>query len=194
MIGTVNQEDSYIMETLNTLNFISKAKKIDINPKMNFQTKSESANKKYISELLETIGKLEDQNKALARQNADLKSRGQDPSKDKLEKMRVESQQLRRQITDLRGKMQKMVRNLEEKKRRLRSMREKEKKKATSDLKMLKIESALNYLQPQFKAKRVKNKKHTSLAKKTPKMDKISSLSKRNKSTNLGKRAVSGQS
>lgn len=184
VIGTVNQEDSFIMETLNTLNFISKAKKIDINPKMNFQTKSESANKKYIADLLDKIDKLEQENEKLTRENGELKQNEGNASKGNLEKVRKENKKLVEQVTQMREKMQKMAKKLEENKKSLKLFKEKEKKRETSDLESLRIESALNYLQPKFKAKRRKINKHASLAKK---IEKIPKHDKRNKSTNLGK-------
>ena len=61
------------METLNTLNFISKAKRIDVRPKMNFQTKSEGAKEKQISALLEKIQFLEHEKTVLLSENENLK-------------------------------------------------------------------------------------------------------------------------
>lgn len=105
VIGTVNQEDSYIMETLNTLNFISKAKKIDINPKMNFQTKNESASKKTIAELLEKVKRLEAQKQSLAEENARLRQSGGDGGAELLEKARREKLALQRTVRGLRQKL-----------------------------------------------------------------------------------------
>jgi hypothetical protein len=73
VIGTINQEDKHIMETLNTLNFISKAKKIDVHPKMNFKTKNENINEKNIQHLIEKIRFLEKEKEILSNENENLK-------------------------------------------------------------------------------------------------------------------------
>ena len=73
IIGTINQEDKHIMETLNTLNFISKAKKIDVHPKMNFKTKNENINEKNLTNLIEKIKFLEQEKEVLSNENQNLK-------------------------------------------------------------------------------------------------------------------------
>ena len=64
-MGTINQEDQHLVETLNTLNFISKAKRIRINPKMNFKTRDDSLKDLKIQELLQSVSHLEAENENL---------------------------------------------------------------------------------------------------------------------------------
>lgn len=75
IVGTINQEDRHLLETLNTLNFISKAKKIRINPKMNFKTCNDTAKDLKIQELMSSLRHLEAENRILEEENQSLRKR-----------------------------------------------------------------------------------------------------------------------
>ena len=99
------------METLNTLNFISKAKKINVHPKMNFQTKNDNAKEKHISRLIEKVQFLEKEKEVLQSENESLKVKLEiEKQRDQLKLQEKDStiEEMNKKILELQKKLIKM--------------------------------------------------------------------------------------
>jgi DNA repair exonuclease SbcCD ATPase subunit len=159
------------METLNTLNFISKAKKIDINPKMNCQTNKGIENQKQISQLLEKIKDLEMLNQDLTQENENLKTKINNSGHQKIDKMTKEKKSLLNKINHLKTKISEM----EKESRQREFAYEKKIKKMSQIIKKYKeknlidriycITSSYNYIQPLYLREKEKTQRIVSLSK-----------------------------
>ena len=159
------------METLNTLNFITKAKKIDINPKMNCQTKGGQENQKHISHLIEKLKNLENINKNLQEENENLKKKINNSGHDKINKMVKEKQNLTKQLSLLKSEMSQMKNVFKEKEyeyqKKIKKMSILIKKSKPKTVIKYNINSSFNYLQPKYNRKKKKNSRIESLSKST---------------------------
>ena len=184
IIGTVNQEDKYIMETLNTLNFISKAKRIEVHPKMNFQTKNQTANENHISQLLEQIQFLENEKKALRIENETLQVE-LDIEKEKEPNKILEQESI---IKDLKEKISIFKKNKEDLDKTiiLKNKRYLERKR-TKNNGNYKIFTSINYLRPKLKKKRKRSIDLKSLVYNSQEKDKLKFLTSKQKSIDFGK-------
>lgn len=160
IIGTVNQEDSYIMETLNTLNFITKARKIKIDPKMNFQTKNDGSQQKQMALLLERIKVLEEENQKLKEDQERLREKA---GGEKAAKLKKRNKDLAKNVSVLKSKIMMLEQEKVNSRRIERSLKKsfqsvpkKVRKKAS--LKHLQIKNMITYLQPKMSLLASKNK------------------------------------
>lgn len=174
------------METLNTLNFISKAKRIDVHPKMNFQTKSEGAREKQITSLLEKIQFLENEKKVLVSENENLKV------KLKMEKQK-ESSQMKEKESTIQNLKQK-ISVLEEKQISVdgdldktvvvKNKRFPERKHKTAN----EVEFSYNHLQPKVPRQRKRGPDSESGIYSSGKKGKLNFLKTFNKSIDFGRK------
>lgn len=186
VIGTVNQEDKYIMETLNTLNFISKAKQIDIQPKMNFQTKNENVKEKQLTTLLEKVQYLEADRKGLRAEADSLRV------KFEIEKSRFTERLREKEAMIL--KLKEQVSELEKSRAEdldktvlVSSKRPVERPKPVSG-KARMVQHSFNYLHPKLKKERKRYPKLNSIIYNSQEKEKLKFLDSFNKSIDFGKK------
>jgi hypothetical protein len=186
IIGTVNQEDRHIMETLNTLNFISKAKRIEIQPKMNFQTKNDNIKERQLANLLEKVQLLEANSKILKTENENLQRKFEMERKKEEERIR-DKDALIKDLKERVAHLEKSVEHQDLNKTVVVKSKRFTERKSPKKAFVGKIGCVYNYLHPILKKEKKRYPRLNSIIYNSQDKDKLKFLDNFNKSIDFGK-------